>query len=84
MDTKKIERPPCTGGGTPCKSELEQLSSDPTLAKHPNPALHPKFRDPDELCEDESSQTGVDSVAPSRAKAQRWSGSTAWRRSPKE
>ena len=63
-------------------SELEQLTTDPTLAKHPDPRLHPKFRNADESCDEEA--VGVGSGAAGRLPQPAWFDSKAWRRSPKE
>ncbi len=67
----------------PLRSELESQTTDPTLAKHPDPAFHAKFRDPDELCEEEPVTVGAEEYSEHRAQPA-WFDSQAWRRSPKE
>jgi hypothetical protein len=64
-------------------SELRRLSSDPTITKHPDPGFHFKFRDPDELGEEEPVELAVNSATPAR---RAYPTTTDWllRRSPKE
>ena len=81
MGYEKTEYALCTGRESVCTSELERLSSDPALAKHPDPKFRPKFRDPDELHEEEPIGTLVVSTAP-RTQPRRTGGTL--RRSPKE
>jgi hypothetical protein len=67
----------------PMHSELEGQTTDPALTKHPDPAFHAKFRDPDELCEEEPVMVGAEEYSEHRAQPA-WFDSQAWRRSPKE
>jgi len=64
-------------------AELRTLSSDPAIIKHPDPRFHFKFRDPDELGEEEPVQVVVNSTTPPR---RAYPTNTDWRlrRSPKE
>ena len=81
MDKEKMDHPFCTGRKSVYTSELERLSSDPALTKHPDPNFQPKFRDPDELYEEEPIDPGVVSSGP-RAQPYRTGGEL--RRSSKE
>ena len=81
MDKEKIDHPFCARRESMYTSELERLSSDPALAKHPNPKFQAKFRDPDELYEEEPTDTGVVS---SGLCAQPYRTGWELRRSPKE
>lgn len=72
-----------TGRGTFDTSELRKLSSDPTITKHPDPKIHVRFTDPDELGDEEPFEFVVNStVSPRRAHPT----TRDWqiRRSPKE
>lgn len=64
-------------------SELRKLSSDPAITRHPDPGFHFKFRDPDELGEEEPVEFVVNSATPARRACPT---TTDWllRRSPKE
>jgi hypothetical protein len=75
---RRMRRPP----PSPPPSELELLTTDPTLAKHPDPRLHPKFRNADESCDEEA--VGVGGGPPRRLPQPAWFDSKAWGRSPKE
>jgi hypothetical protein len=81
MGNEKMDHKPGTGRGDCCTAELERLSKDPTLTKHPNPNFHCEFHDPDELCEEESTNAGVISTVP---RVQPHRDGEALRRSPKE
>ena len=81
MDKGKIDHPFCAGRESVYTSELERLSSDPALTRHPNPKFQAKFRDPDELYEEEPTDTGVVS---SGLCAQPYRTGWELRRSPKE
>ena len=63
-------------------SELRRLSSDPAITRHPDPGFHFKFRDPDELGEEEPVEVVNSTISPRRA----YPTTTDWRlrRSPKE
>jgi hypothetical protein len=78
-----IENTFCTRGETVCASELGKLSSDPAITKHPNPKFHVRFRDPDELGQEETAEFVASPVAHNRRTA---AIPTGWllRRSPKE
>ena len=63
-------------------SELAKLSRDPALTFKPDPSFHPKFRNPDEIIENDL--TVIDAgVCPGSAMSARWT-RAVWRRSPKE
>jgi hypothetical protein len=81
MGNEKTDHTLGTGWGGKCTTELERLSNDPALTKHPDPNFHSKFHDPDELCEEEPINTGVVSTVP-RTQPHRTGGEL--RRSPKE
>jgi hypothetical protein len=81
MDYEKTDHALGTGPERVCASELERLSNDPALAKHPDPKFRTKFRDPDELYEEEPIGIGVVSTGP-RTQPRRIGGEL--RRSPKE
>jgi hypothetical protein len=84
MDSKlEIDDTSCRERETAHASELQKLSSDPTITKHPDPEFCFRFRNPDELDEEEPVPFVVNySVPPRSANATR----TDWRlrRSPKE
>jgi len=64
-------------------SELATLSCDPALTFRPDPGFHAKFRNPDEITEDDFND--IQSLTrPCFAAAQRWAGIASWRRSPKD
>jgi hypothetical protein len=79
----KTEMTVDTGHETFSTSELRRLSSDPAITRHPDPGFHFKFRDPDELGEEESVELVVNSTTPARRACPT---TTDWllRRSPKE
>ena len=81
MDKEKIDHTFCARRESMYTSELERLSSDPALTRHPNPKFQAKFRDPDELYEEEPIDTGVVSSGPC---AQPYRTGGELRRSPKE
>jgi hypothetical protein len=64
-------------------SELRKLSSDPAITKHPDPKFHFKFRDPDEVGDEETVELVANSSLPPRGADL---GRPDWRmrRSPKE
>jgi len=64
-------------------SELRKLSSDPAIIRHPDPEFRFKFRDPDELGEEEPFEFVLNSTTPAR---RAYPTNTDWtlRRSPKE
>ena len=64
-------------------SELAKLSRDPALTFRPDPAFRSKFRNPDEIIEDDFNLIDA-SAWPVSAMPQRWTCSASWRRSPKE
>ena len=47
-------------------SELRKLSSDPAITKHPDPKFHFKFRDPDEVGDEEPVEMVANSSTPPR------------------
>jgi hypothetical protein len=79
----RIDDPACTGRETSPTSELQKLSTDPTITRHPDPNLNVRFRDPDELGEEEPVQFVVNSAAPPR-RAHPAQPYGKLRRSPKE
>ena len=66
-----------------CTSELRKLSSDPAITKHPDLKFHFKFRNPDEVGEEEPVRPRVDTMAPPRS-AGPIRADWQMRRSPKE
>ncbi len=56
----------CTGREAFCTSELRKLSSDPAITKHPDPKFHFKFRDPDEVGDEEPVELVTNSSTPPR------------------
>jgi hypothetical protein len=78
-----IENTFCTGREAFCTSELRKLSSDPAITKHPDPKFHFRFRDPDELGDEEPVQLVVNFTAPPR-RAYPTHTDGLLRRSPKE
>ena len=63
-------------------SELAKLSRDPALTFKPDPSFRSKFRNPDEIIENDFNV--IDGCrCPGYAMSARWTGA-AWRRSPKE
>jgi hypothetical protein len=72
-----------TGSETSYTSELRKLSSDPAITKHPDPNFHFRFRNPDELGEEEPVQLVANPTTPTR---RAYPTRTDWRlrRSPKE
>jgi hypothetical protein len=64
-------------------SELRKLSSDPAITRHPDPKFHFKFRDPDELGEEEPVEIVANSSPPPR-RADPARPDWRMRRSPKE
>jgi hypothetical protein len=63
-------------------SELEKLTSDPTITKHPDPKFHARFRDPDELGTEETAEVEAFTAPARRAYPSSTDGRL--RRSPKE
>jgi hypothetical protein len=80
--TAKIEETLPTERETHYTSELEKLTSDPTITKHPDPKFHASFRDPDELGEEEPAEV-EEFTAPAR-RVYPTSTDARLRRSPKE
>jgi hypothetical protein len=64
-------------------SELATLSSDPTLANRPDPTFRPKFRNADEVIDIDFRRFDMVSRRVI-AFAPTWTGTTLWRRSPKD
>ena len=64
-------------------SELATLSSDPALASRPDPAFRPKFRNPDEIIDNDFDRFDLGSH-PVHALRPIWTGAALWRRSPKD
>jgi hypothetical protein len=64
-------------------SELAALSCDPSLSFRPDPAFRAKFRNPDELVEEEPNtiEASMRTVATTSAT---WVRAAAWRRSLKD
>ena len=62
--------------------ELAKLSRDPALTFKPDPSFRPKFRNPDEIIENDLHVTD-DWRCPGSAVSRRWT-CAARRRSPKE
>lgn len=63
-------------------SELANLSRDPALTLKPDPSFRPKFRNPDEIIENDFNV--IDACRrPGSAMSPRWT-CAIWRRSPKE
>lgn len=81
MGYEETDHALCTGMESMCTTELERLSSDPALTRHPDPKFRPKFRDPDELHEEEPIVTTVVSTGP---RVQPVRTGSELRRSPKE
>lgn len=63
-------------------SELAKLSRDPALTFKPDPSFRPKFRNPDEITENDFNVTDA-RACPGSAMSPSWT-CAAWRRSPKE
>jgi hypothetical protein len=78
-----IEMTVDTGRETFSTSELRKLSSDPAIIRHPDPEFRFKFRDPDELGEEEPFEFVLNSTTFTR---RAYPTTTDWqlRRSPKE
>lgn len=72
-----------TGRETAYTSELRKLSSDPAITKHPDPNFNLRFRNPNELDDEEPAQLAVNPTTPTR---RAYPTNTGWllRRSPKE
>jgi len=64
-------------------SELAMLSSDPALARKPDPRFRAKFRNPDEIIEDDFKWTNA-GPHPVPTLPPTWTSATFWYRSPKD
>jgi hypothetical protein len=78
----EIEETLPTERETPYTSELEKLTSDPTITKHPDPKFRVRFRDPDELGEEETAEVETFTAPAHRTYPSSTDGRL--RRSPKE
>lgn len=63
-------------------AELARLSSDPEITRKPDARFHPKFRDPDEIGDEELEEVGVGAGGHHSPPA--WTGASSSRRSPKD
>jgi hypothetical protein len=64
-------------------SELATLSGDPALATRPDPTFCPKFRNADEVIDNDFGRFDLVSD-PAITLSPTWTGTTLWRRSSKE
>ena len=64
-------------------SELARLSGDPALATRPKPTFCPKFRNADEVIDNDFGRFDIVSD-PAITLSPTWTGTTLWRRSSKE
>ena len=64
-------------------SELAKLSSDPALTSRPDPTFRPRFRNPDEIIDNDFGPLDAGSY-PVPIVPPTWMGAASWRRSPKD